>query len=129
MAERNASIVDKVSPINIILTVVGMLLAGFFGMAINAWTIFNNIATKPMLEQVDVNGRKYTDSSIDALKKNTDALVENVKQDAYSHSDKNRAEMQQMILMQSGDIKAQGVKMDMVLDAVRELRTSNKRGK
>lgn len=110
---------------------VGMPILSFFGgMATNAWQIAGSIATKPMLEQVDLNGRKYTDDRTDQLKKYTDALAENVKQEAYSHSDKNRADMQQMILLQGADIKAQSVKMDMVLDTVRELRNvATRRGR
>lgn len=109
---------------------IGMPVLSFFGGVVtSSWQIAGSIATKPMLEQVDIGGKKYTDDRTDALKKYTDALAENVKQEAYSHSDKNRAEMQQLIIMQSGDIKAQGVKMDMVLDAVHELRTSSRHGK
>lgn len=109
---------------------IGIPIMTFFsGMAWNAWQIAGSIATKPMLEQVDTNGRKYTDDRTDQLKKYTDALAENVRQDAYSHIDKSRADLQQMILMQGSDLKAQGVKMDMVLDTVRELRTVNRRGK
>lgn len=111
------------------VTVVMVLLSFLGGIAMNAWTLAGSLATKPMIDQVYKDSKGYTDDRADQLKRYTDALAENVKQEAYSHSDKNRAEMQQMIIMQSGDIKAQGVKMDMVLDAVRELRTSSRRGK
>lgn len=120
---------EKLNAANVIL---GMLL-GFCGFLItksfDTGQYASNLANKADMKAAYEDGKKYTDSSIDALKKYTDTLAESIRQDAYNHSDKNKSEMQQMILMQGSDLKAQGVKMDMVLDTVRELRTATRRGK
>lgn len=120
---------EKVSAANLI----GGMLIGFCCFLItksfDSGQYAGNLANKSDVKAAFEDGKKYTDNSIDAIKKYTDTLAESIKQDAYNHSDRNKSEMQQMILMQGADLKAQSVKMDMVLDTVRELRSATRRGK
>lgn len=85
-------------------------MAFICGMALNAFTIAEKIATKPYVDEKTMEGRKYTDD------KAAQTLAS-----AFEHSDMNRQQMLLQIQVFSSDMKVQGVKIDNLSDAIREL--------
>jgi hypothetical protein len=79
------------------------VLAFIGGMALNAFTIAEKIATKPYVDERFIDSRKYTDDrSMSTLK------------EAFEHSDTNRAAMMLEMEKYNGNVKAVEVKVDAV---------------
>jgi hypothetical protein len=86
------------------------ILGAMGGMAFNAYTIAEKIATKPYVDEKTTEVRKYTDEK-----------SAQVLQTAFEHSDMNRQQMLLKMETYGSDVKSQGVKIDLVLDTVRAL--------
>jgi hypothetical protein len=95
---------------------IAIALATFLGgMALNAFTIAEKIATKPYVEDRLLDAKKYTDDKGAQILK-----------DAFEHSDKNRADMLYKMETISGELKTNNAilstKLDSLTKAVQDIR-------
>lgn len=81
------------------------------GMAVNAFTIAEQIATKPYVDVRFKESKLYTDERTSAT-----------LQSAIEHSDMNRQLMVTSMAGYASDMKNQGSRIDMIFDEIKELR-------
>lgn len=109
---------QKLSGGILVATVVLPVVTFFGGMFLNAFSIAQNIATKPYVDDKALEGKRYTDEkSAQTLK------------DAFEHSDANRQNMMIEIGKFGAVQQAQGVKIDMVLENIRSMQEFERKRK
>lgn len=106
---------EKTNYWTLIAVVCVPILSFVGGMALNAFTIAEKIATKPYVDDRLVEQKKYIDE------KSAQTLKE-----AFEHSDKNRADMLLRIEELGGQLKTDnailGTKVDSLTKSVQEMR-------
>lgn len=104
----------SLTTISVVCGIVFSVLSFFGGMAINAYTIASNVATKPYVDEGLSSVRKYADERSNlALEK------------AMAHSDSNRQQMTNQVLSLQGDVKAQSSQLTIIVDSIKEIRREN----
>lgn len=88
----------------------GLTLVAFLGgMAFNAFTLASNLATKP-----------YVDDGLTIQRKYTDEKAAQILKGATDYADMKQATLMLELSKLGAEQKAQGVKLDMVLETVRD---------
>lgn len=91
------------------------LVAFFGGMLIDAVKYSRDVATVPYVDQRHEESKKYTD----------DKARETLER-AISHSDMNHQDMMLRLEALSSDVKSYGVKLDTVLDSLKDIKVGSK---
>lgn len=105
--------------------IVVPLLTFLGGMAFNAYTIAEQIASKPYVDKGLEIEHKYTDEKAATVLRYTDEKTAQALKDSFNHSDLKTQEV--LVLMEHAvsDIKSQGVKTDLVLQSVQQLQADS----